>query len=166
MAQKSIKQLINFIFWSAGCSLLSAEGFSCSLDVLYGGLFAIFFKKIRKKINCIFCNFLSSKPWIRIWIRIRFRIHLKCWIRIRIRIRILWILIYNTTANRFEILGGLLSVLQGSAGREEEAERHGEQAEELRWGGGEAEERPPGGGRQGQECQQRGQQSTNKLISI
>ncbi len=27
-----------FIFWSAGCSLLRAEGFSCSLGVLYGGL--------------------------------------------------------------------------------------------------------------------------------
>ena len=25
-----------FIFWSAGCSLLRAEGFSCSLGVLYG----------------------------------------------------------------------------------------------------------------------------------
>jgi hypothetical protein len=28
MAQKNIKQLINFIFLSAGCSLLRAEGFS------------------------------------------------------------------------------------------------------------------------------------------
>ncbi len=27
-----------FIFWSAGCSLLRAEGFSCSLGALYGGL--------------------------------------------------------------------------------------------------------------------------------
>ncbi len=26
------------MFWSAGCSLLRAEGFSCSLGVLYGGL--------------------------------------------------------------------------------------------------------------------------------
>jgi hypothetical protein len=28
----------NFMFWSAGLSLLRAEGYSCSLDVLYGGL--------------------------------------------------------------------------------------------------------------------------------
>ncbi len=27
-----------FIFWSAGCLLLRAEGFSCTLGVLYGGL--------------------------------------------------------------------------------------------------------------------------------
>ncbi len=31
-------QLMNFIFWSAGCSLLRAQSFSCSLDVLYEGL--------------------------------------------------------------------------------------------------------------------------------
>jgi hypothetical protein len=30
--------LRNFMFLSAGCSLLGAEGFSCCLDVLYGGL--------------------------------------------------------------------------------------------------------------------------------
>jgi hypothetical protein len=28
----------NFMFWSAGCSLLRDEGFFCNLDVLYGGL--------------------------------------------------------------------------------------------------------------------------------
>jgi hypothetical protein len=38
MTQKNIKQLLNFIFLSAGCSLLRVEGFSCSLEVLYGGL--------------------------------------------------------------------------------------------------------------------------------
>ncbi len=38
MAQKNWKTLINLILWSAGCSLLRAEGFSCSLDVLYGCL--------------------------------------------------------------------------------------------------------------------------------
>jgi hypothetical protein len=32
------KKLINLIFWSAGCSILRAEGFFCSLDVLCGGL--------------------------------------------------------------------------------------------------------------------------------
>ncbi len=35
---KKYKKLKNFIFWSAGCSFLRADGFSCSLDVLYGGL--------------------------------------------------------------------------------------------------------------------------------
>jgi hypothetical protein len=33
------KKLRNFMFGkSAGCSLLRAEGFFCSLDILYGGL--------------------------------------------------------------------------------------------------------------------------------
>jgi hypothetical protein len=32
------KKLKNFMFSSAGCFLLRAEGFSCSLDVLYGSL--------------------------------------------------------------------------------------------------------------------------------
>ena len=35
---KHRKKLINFIFLSAGCSLLTAEGFSCGLGVLYGSL--------------------------------------------------------------------------------------------------------------------------------
>jgi hypothetical protein len=36
----------NFMFSSAGCSLLRAEGFSCSLGVLYEGLgIAIYDKK-------------------------------------------------------------------------------------------------------------------------
>ncbi len=38
MTHKSRKKLRNFMFWSAGCSLLRAEGFFCNLDVLYGGL--------------------------------------------------------------------------------------------------------------------------------
>ncbi len=38
MTQKNIRELTKFIFWSAICSLLRAEGFSCSLDVLYEGL--------------------------------------------------------------------------------------------------------------------------------
>jgi hypothetical protein len=38
MTHKSRKKLINFIFWSVGCSLLRAEGFFCNLDVLYWGL--------------------------------------------------------------------------------------------------------------------------------
>ncbi len=55
----------NFIFWSAGCSLLRAEGFFCSLDGLYGGLGI-------GECNC--WSVFSLKCWIRIrikWIRIR-----------------------------------------------------------------------------------------------
>ena len=41
-----------FMFWSAGCSLLRAQGFSCSLGVLYGGLgrskLQFLIKKIKK----------------------------------------------------------------------------------------------------------------------
>ncbi len=43
------KKLRNFMFWSAGCSLLRAVGFFCNLDVLYGGQgvgkFLVFFQK-------------------------------------------------------------------------------------------------------------------------
>ncbi len=35
---KNRKKYRIFKFWSAGCSLLRAEGFSCSLGVLYGAL--------------------------------------------------------------------------------------------------------------------------------
>jgi hypothetical protein len=38
ITQKNRKKIIIFIFLSAGCSLLRAEGFFCSLDFLYGGL--------------------------------------------------------------------------------------------------------------------------------
>ncbi len=38
ITHKNRKKLRNFMFWSTGCSPLWAEGFSCSLDVLYGGL--------------------------------------------------------------------------------------------------------------------------------
>ncbi len=43
-----------FIFWSAGCSLLRAEGFSCSLGVLYGGLGIIKLQFLIKKIKIKF----------------------------------------------------------------------------------------------------------------
>ncbi len=43
------KRWKNFMFWSSGCSLLKAKGFSCSLTVLYRGL---------GKNNC---NFLLLK---------------------------------------------------------------------------------------------------------
>jgi hypothetical protein len=38
MTHKNKNKLIIFMLGSAGCSLLRAEGFSCSLDVLYGGI--------------------------------------------------------------------------------------------------------------------------------
>jgi hypothetical protein len=38
MTHKNRRKLINFMFLSAGCYLLRSEGYSCSLDVLYGGL--------------------------------------------------------------------------------------------------------------------------------
>ncbi len=38
MTHKNRKKYRIFMFWSAGSSLLKAEGFSCSLGVLYGGL--------------------------------------------------------------------------------------------------------------------------------
>ncbi len=92
------KKLINFIFWSAGCSLLRPEGFSCSLRVLYGGRGISKYKfLINKKISVVFISSViwSSKPWIQILIRI----HLKCWIRIRIRIRIQRIRIHSSVLN-------------------------------------------------------------------
>jgi hypothetical protein len=56
------------MFLSTGCSLLRAEGFSCSLGVLYGGLgiskLQFLIKKIEIKFPAI--NFFI-KPWI--WIR-------------------------------------------------------------------------------------------------
>jgi hypothetical protein len=62
----------------AGCSLLRAEGFSCNLDVLYGGLgiskLQFFDKKNRFRITLAvnffqFFSFWSSKSWIRIGIQ-------------------------------------------------------------------------------------------------
>ncbi len=77
MTLKSRKKSRNFMFLSAGCSLLRAEGFFCILDVLYGGLgigklqFLIFKKyNFFPAVNCFF-NFWSSKPLDPDWIRIR-----------------------------------------------------------------------------------------------
>jgi hypothetical protein len=38
MTHKNLEKSIIFMFLSTGCPLLRAEGFSCSLGVLYGGL--------------------------------------------------------------------------------------------------------------------------------
>jgi hypothetical protein len=42
------------MFRSAGCSLLRAEGFSCSLDVLYGGLGISKLQLLLQKISNFF----------------------------------------------------------------------------------------------------------------
>jgi hypothetical protein len=59
------------MFLSIGCSLLRAEGFSCCLGVLYGGLgiskLQLLIKKIEPKFPAInFFQFQVIKPWIRI----------------------------------------------------------------------------------------------------
>ena len=61
MTHKNIKKSRIFMFLSTGCSFLRAEGFSCSLGVLYGGLgiskLQFLIKKIEIKFPAI--NFLS-----------------------------------------------------------------------------------------------------------
>jgi hypothetical protein len=51
---KTRKKLRIFMFWSAGCSLLRTEGFSCSLGILYGGKLI---KKIKIKIPAVLVHF-------------------------------------------------------------------------------------------------------------
>jgi hypothetical protein len=71
MTPKNRKKDRIFIFSSAGCSLLMAEGFSCSLGILYGGLgisklqFLIKTIKIEFLVVNVF-QFWIIKPWIRI----------------------------------------------------------------------------------------------------
>jgi hypothetical protein len=64
------------MFLSTGCFLLRAEGFSCRLGVLYGGLgtskLQFLIKKIEIKFLAInFFNFRSSNPGSGSGIRIR-----------------------------------------------------------------------------------------------
>jgi hypothetical protein len=64
---------------SAGCYLLRAEGFSCSLDVFYGGLGISKLKFLKEKKNIFFSSskifpILVNKILDPDWIRIRFRI--------------------------------------------------------------------------------------------
>ena len=59
------------MFWSAGYFLCRAEGFSCSLGVLYGGLgiskLQFLIKKLKIKFPAVnFFQFWVTKPWIRI----------------------------------------------------------------------------------------------------
>jgi hypothetical protein len=68
MTHKNRKKSRIFMFLSTGCYLLRAEGFSCSLGVLYGGLkiskLQFLIKKIEIKFPAIifFFNFKSSNP--------------------------------------------------------------------------------------------------------
>jgi hypothetical protein len=57
----------NFMFCSAGCSLLRDEGFFCNLDVLYGGrgIGKLYF------FSSNFFQFLVIKTLDLDWIRIR-----------------------------------------------------------------------------------------------
>jgi hypothetical protein len=81
------------MFLRTGCSLLRAEGFSCSLGVLYGGLGISKLQFLIKKIEVKFpaLNFFSilghqtldPDPGSGSGIRIRNK--KKCWIRIRIK---------------------------------------------------------------------------------
>jgi hypothetical protein len=61
MTHKNGKKYRIFIFRGAGCSLLRAEGFSCSLGALYGGLgiskWQFLFKKIKIKFPAV--NFVQ-----------------------------------------------------------------------------------------------------------
>jgi hypothetical protein len=75
-----MEKVHKFFFWSDRCSLLRAEGFSCSLDIREFKFFD--HKTILKNFSALFFffSFWSSKPWIRIdlkwWIRIQWiRIH-------------------------------------------------------------------------------------------
>ncbi len=71
---KNRKQFTNFMFSSARCSLLRAEGegFSCSMDFLYGGLGRSYF-----------FQFLVIKPWSGSGCRFGLVLSLKCWIQIQ-----------------------------------------------------------------------------------
>jgi hypothetical protein len=54
MAPKNRKKARIVMFLSTGCSLLRAEGFSCSLGVLYGGLGISKLQFLIKKIKIKF----------------------------------------------------------------------------------------------------------------
>jgi len=76
MTHKNRKKSRIFMLLLTGCSLLRAEGFSCSLGVLYGGLgiskLQFLIKKIKIKfLVVIFFNFRSSNPGSETGIRIR-----------------------------------------------------------------------------------------------
>ncbi len=89
MTHKNRKKSRIFMFLSTGCSLLRAEGFSCSLGVLYVGLgiskLQFLIKKIEIKFPAIKFNCRPSNPGSGSGSGIRIRNQKKCWIRIRIK---------------------------------------------------------------------------------
>ncbi len=74
ITHKNRKKLRNFMFWSAGCSLLRAESLSCSLDVLYGGQGISKVQFLQKHMAFFsavnFFKFLVIKPLVPDWMRI------------------------------------------------------------------------------------------------
>jgi hypothetical protein len=54
MTHKNRKKSRIFMFFSSGCSLLRADGFSCSLGVFYGGLGISKLQFLIKKIEIKF----------------------------------------------------------------------------------------------------------------
>ncbi len=55
------RKIRNLMFCSARCSLLRAEGFFCSLDVLSGGLGIGKFKFLIKKFCCKFLSIFGHQ---------------------------------------------------------------------------------------------------------
>ncbi len=69
------KKVKNFIFGRAASSLLRAEGFSCSMDGLWGALGISKLKKKKNILPVFFLNLWSSKPpesgsTFKCWIKI------------------------------------------------------------------------------------------------
>ncbi len=72
-------------FWSAGCSLLRADGFSWSLEVLYGGLGISKMQYLIQKISIFFsCKFVPilghKNPGFGLDLDGYSLISLKCWL--------------------------------------------------------------------------------------
>ncbi len=92
---------INFMVWSAGCSLLRAEGFlhrvGRPLWSSWNRKIGVFEKKNWKEIVSVFFQFLVIKTLDPDWIRIGSgsEFSQKCCIRVRIE----WIRIRNTECN-------------------------------------------------------------------
>ncbi len=80
------------MFGSAGCFLLTAKGFACSLNVLYGGLGISKLQFLIKKIGVTFFSALKSFSFFgqKIWMGTVFSLK-SC----RIQIRTQWIRIRN-----------------------------------------------------------------------
>ncbi len=76
------------MFWSARCSFLRAKGYSCSLEVLYGGLgiskLQFLIKKYQNFFSCKFFPYFGHKTLDPDLDRYS---AMKCWIRIQISIQ-------------------------------------------------------------------------------